>query len=85
MAVRMRLVGGFRAAIGLHQVRHIVSRLVVTLMMRPQRCASSVGNDGARHQERGDDVDLDDAAEFFRRRLPQFADRPAFAAQQARC
>ena len=38
-----RFVGGLRAAIGCIILRHMVSRLVVTLMMRPQRCANSVG------------------------------------------
>ena len=63
--------------------RYMVSRLVVTLMMRPQPCLSSDRQRRPRHQKHGDHIDVDDAAEFRRRHLPEFADRLAFGAQQA--
>jgi hypothetical protein len=35
---------------------------------------------GPRHQEGGDEVDVDDPAKLFRRRFPQFSNRLIFAA-----
>src|SRR5262249_61709922 len=37
---------------------------------------------GPRHQEGGNEVDVDDPAKLFRRRFPQFSDRLIFAAQE---
>jgi hypothetical protein len=75
-------VRGFGAAIGLHKGsphRVETGRDIddATPPLR-QKCRQH----GPRHQESGNDVDINDPAKLFRRRFPRFSDRLIFSAQE---